>query len=268
MKVLKENLLPACLDNRWWCTKLIKRAQVAVGQHLNFLHMTDTYSCCRFPSPREIVTSSGDSTCILWDLESSEVKVNFHDHAGDVMSVAISPINPQTFVSGSCDSYAKLWDCRQQKSVATFRGHESDINSVTFFPDGYSFGTGSDDSSCRHFDLRCMCEINQFGSDKILCGITSVAFSSSGRFLIAGYDDYKVYCWDTTSPPEQNPHRKCLNMITVSCLGVNSSGEALCTGSWDTLLKIWAYAWEYIIVHVSFLTLQFNEQTSEKVWIL
>ncbi|CAN0483447.1 unnamed protein product, partial [Hapterophycus canaliculatus] len=26
----------------------------------------------------------------------------------------------------------------------------------------------------------------------------------------------------------------------VSCLGVNPKGEALCTGSWDTLLKIWA----------------------------
>ena len=26
----------------------------------------------------------------------------------------------------------------------------------------------------------------------------------------------------------------------VSCLGVSPSGDALCTGSWDTLLKIWA----------------------------
>ncbi len=26
----------------------------------------------------------------------------------------------------------------------------------------------------------------------------------------------------------------------VSCVGVAPSGEALCTGSWDTLLKIWA----------------------------
>jgi len=235
--------LVACggLDNRCSVYKVDKestgssRATLELSAHDGYL------SCCRFPSPREIVTSSGDSTCILWDLESSEVKVNFNDHAGDVMSVAISPSNPHTFVSGSCDSYAKLWDCRQQKSVATFRGHESDINSVSFFPDGNSFGTGSDDSSCRHFDLRCMCEINQFGSDKILCGITSVAFSSSGRFLIAGYDDYKVYCWDTTSPPEQNPTQEMSQHDNrVSCLGVNSSGEALCTGSWDTLLKVWA----------------------------
>jgi len=26
----------------------------------------------------------------------------------------------------------------------------------------------------------------------------------------------------------------------VSCLGVTKNGKALCTGSWDNLLKIWA----------------------------
>jgi guanine nucleotide-binding protein G(I)/G(S)/G(T) subunit beta-1 len=28
----------------------------------------------------------------------------------------------------------------------------------------------------------------------------------------------------------------------VSCLGVSSDGNALCTGSWDSTLKVWAYA--------------------------
>jgi WD40 repeat protein len=26
----------------------------------------------------------------------------------------------------------------------------------------------------------------------------------------------------------------------VSCIGVNTSGQALCTGSWDTELAVWA----------------------------
>lgn len=26
----------------------------------------------------------------------------------------------------------------------------------------------------------------------------------------------------------------------VSCIGVNVDGTALCTGSWDNMLKIWA----------------------------
>lgn len=34
-----------------------------------------------------------------------------------------------------------------------------------------AFGTGSDDSSCRLFDMRCYGEANYFGNDKVWCGV-------------------------------------------------------------------------------------------------
>ena len=52
--------------------------------------------------------------------------------------------------------------------VQTFTGHESDINSVQFFPDGNAVGTGSDDSSCRLFDIRAYTQLNKFANDKVL----------------------------------------------------------------------------------------------------
>ncbi len=196
-------------------------------------------SCCRFVDKSHIATSSGDSTCIYWDVESGEVVTTFSGHGGDVMSLAVSPTDSNTLVSGSVDSTAKIWDIRTGTCVQTHSGHESDINSVAFFPDGRSFGSGSDDSTCRMFDMRSYGEVNSFGSEKILCGITSIAFSRSGRLLFAGYDDFNTYVWDTLSDGEApafqipTPHEN-----KVSCLGVNPSGEALCTGSWDTLLKV------------------------------
>lgn len=203
-----------------------------LAQHEGYL------SCCRFIRDDEIITSSGDSTCILWDVETKAPKQIFNDHTGDVMSVSIFDAN-EIFVSGSCDATAKLWDHRQNKgSVKTFPGHESDINSVQFFPDGNAFGTGSDDSSCRLFDIRAYAQLNKYCNDKILCGITSVAFSHTGKMLFAGYDDYNCYVWDTQQG-------SLVDMLVghdnrVSCLGVSDDGKAMCTGSWDTLLKIWA----------------------------
>lgn len=41
----------------------------------------------------------------------------------------------------------------------TLRGHESDINSVVLFPDGKCFGTGSDDTTCRFFDMRACAQV-------------------------------------------------------------------------------------------------------------
>jgi guanine nucleotide-binding protein G(I)/G(S)/G(T) subunit beta-1 len=46
-------------------------------------------SCCRFINDRQIVTSSGDMTCMLWDIETGSRSVEFSDHTGDVMRWAL-----------------------------------------------------------------------------------------------------------------------------------------------------------------------------------
>ncbi|KAJ9117900.1 hypothetical protein QFC20_000181 [Naganishia adeliensis] len=131
-------------------------------------------SCCRFINDRQIVTSSGDMTCMLWDIEAGVRTMEFSDHTGDVMSVSLSP-DQNLFVSGACDATAKVWDIRSGKAVQTFTGHESDINAVQFFPDGNAFATGSDDASCRLFDMRADRELNIYANNNILCGVTSVS---------------------------------------------------------------------------------------------
>jgi hypothetical protein len=95
-----------------------QRTYAELAQHEGYL------SCCRFIRDDEIITSSGDSTCILWDVEVKTPKCIFNDHTGDVMSVSIFDGN-DSFVSGSCDATAKLWDHRQgqgKNCVKTFAG--------------------------------------------------------------------------------------------------------------------------------------------------
>ncbi|TGO52462.1 hypothetical protein BOTNAR_0323g00020 [Botryotinia narcissicola] len=195
-------------------------------------------SCCRFINDRSILTSSGDMTCMKWDVETGSKVTEFADHLGDVMSISINPTNQNTFVSGACDAFAKLWDVRAGKAVQTFAGHESDINAIQFFPDGHSFVTGSDDATCRLFDIRADRELNQYGHESILCGITSVACSVSGRLLFAGYDDFECKVWDITRAEKVGSLVGHDNR--VSCLGVSNDGMSLCTGSWDSLLKLWS----------------------------
>lgn len=71
------------------------------------------------------------------------------------------------------------------------------IFSFQFFPNGYAFATGSDDATCRLFDIRADQELAMYSHDNIICGITSVAFSKSGRLLLAGYDDFNCNVWDS-----------------------------------------------------------------------
>uniref|UniRef100_A0A452EDK7 G protein subunit beta 3 n=1 Tax=Capra hircus TaxID=9925 RepID=A0A452EDK7_CAPHI len=197
---------------------------------------TGYLSCCRFLDDNNIVTSSGDTTCALWDIETGQQKTVFVGHTGDCMSLAVSP-DFRLFISGACDASAKLWDVREGTCRQTFTGHESDINAICFFPNGEAICTGSDDASCRLFDLRADQELTTYAHESIICGITSVAFSLSGRLLFAGYDDFNCNVWDSM---------KCerVGILSghdnrVSCLGVTADGMAVATGSWDSFLKIW-----------------------------
>ena len=70
----------------------------------------------------------------------------------------------------------------------------------------------------------------------MLCGITSVGFSVSGRILFAGYDDFNCNVWDTLKGERVGVLAGHENR--VSCLGVSQDGMALCTGSWDSTLKV------------------------------
>ncbi|XP_056267279.1 guanine nucleotide-binding protein G(I)/G(S)/G(T) subunit beta-2 isoform X2 [Pseudoliparis swirei] len=197
---------------------------------------TGYLSCCRFIDDNQIITSSGDTTCALWDIETSQQTTVFSGHSGDVMSLSLSP-DLRTFVSGACDASVKLWDIRDSMCRQTFTGHESDINAICFFPNGSAFATGSDDATCRLFDLRADQELSVYCHDNIICGITSVAFSRSGRLLLAGYDDFNCNIWDAMKGDRAGVLAGHDNR--VSCLGVTDDGMAVSTGSWDSFLKIW-----------------------------
>lgn len=116
-------------------------------------------------------------------------------------SVSINGSNSRMFVSGSCDSTVRLWDTRvASRAVRTFHGHEGDVNTVKFFPDGHRFGSGSDDGTCRLFDIRTghqLQEYKQQRGDNETPHVISIAFSISGRLLFAGYNNGDCYVWDT-----------------------------------------------------------------------
>jgi len=227
-------------------------------------HHDGYLSCCRFLDDTKMLTCSGDHTCVLWDINEQKPNTIFEGHENDVMCLAPFGAN-NTFISAGCDATARVWDLRSKTVVRaqvkhpiqTYAnsgddkdqgGHTSDINSIDLFPDSHAFGTGSDDSTCRIFDTRSWSQVQMVipdGDRGTQTSVTSCAFSGSGRFMVAGYDDFSTRVWDTLTgkPASGAPklggggeaHEK-----RVSCLGINKSGKAICTGSWDDTLKIWA----------------------------
>lgn len=219
---------------------------VEMASHDGFL------SCCRFLSQEHILTSSGDSTCIRWDIALGKPVDTFAEHTADAMFISLKPGDRNVFASCSVDQTVKVWDIRTPKSsVSTFKVHTGDINAIEFMPsDGNVFATCSQDESVCLFDIRACNEINRFGatpkesSDGSAVpteGYTSLAFSRSGRVIFCGHSEGSVLAFDTLS--EKKTQAFALSGAHerhVSCVGVSPNGDALCTGSWDSSLKVWA----------------------------
>lgn len=184
-------------------------------------------SCCRFINDRRILTSSGDMTCMLWDVETGSKVTEFADHLGDVMSISINPTNQNVFVSGACDAFAKLWDIRTGKAVQTFAGHESDINAVQFFPDGQAFGTGSDDATCRLFDIRADREVNTYAVSLIPY---SLPIHEDGLTL-----ETMMHCGSIPSSSLANPVLAVMAMVSMAQWPTTIALSGRCWGSVDSL---------------------------------
>ena len=115
-----------------------------------------------------------------------------------ITSVAFSR-SGRLLTAGYDDHNCNVWDTvRAERAGGPFF---SDFNlffcALQFFPQGTAFCTGSDDATVKLYDIRADQELAQYAHDNIICGVTSVAFSKSGRLLMAGYDDFNVNVWDT-----------------------------------------------------------------------
>jgi len=196
-----------------------------------------------FIDDTKVISSSGDQKCILWDTERGTALHTFSEHKQDVMDIDM--LNDNLCVTGSVDHNCKVWDYRldSKTKTMTFHGHEGDINSVCAMHNKYSFISGGDDSRVMLFDTRSYSPLQEYKDAKISHGIASVALSSSGRYAFAGYDDSIARTWDTlTGELVQNigNQGQPTHSNRVTCLGVNSNGTAVATGSWDMTLRVWA----------------------------
>jgi guanine nucleotide-binding protein G(I)/G(S)/G(T) subunit beta-1 len=145
--------------------------------------------------------------------------------------------------------------------VITFEGHLAEVNACHFLPGGTSLATGSDDATCRVFDLRCRGELRCFHDDAVSSGVSSLTATRSGRIVFGGYDDAFVRGWDLFGFESSSlaaagnggggwggngdGSSTCAwtldgHISRVSCLAASRDGAAVASGSWDGDLRIWA----------------------------
>jgi guanine nucleotide-binding protein G(I)/G(S)/G(T) subunit beta-1 len=216
---------------------------------------------CDFLNNSQLVSGSGDMTCVLWDINKGCKICGYNEHLGDVLCVSPVNSNPNMFLSGSSDGYVNIWDIRQAKSVYNYFTTNSDVTCLKNFNDGNSFICGRDDGNIRLVDLRSDCELNTYnlmgrlpatrksfdGANSIIStssydipGVMSIDVSKSYRLMYACYADYGCVIWDLVKNELIGTIGSGHHQSKINQVGVSSDGLGVATASWDSTIRIWS----------------------------
>jgi len=176
---------------------------------------TEWVSCVRFtpnvPNPMEgyvakplIVSAGWDKLVKVWNLQNCKLVTNLAGHTGYINTVTVSP-DGTLCASGGKDGKAMLWDLNEGKHLCSLDAGDI-INALVFSPNRYWLCAGTR-SSIRIWDLdskSVVAELNKTAHDFFLnqpSGLTknpecvSLAWSSDGKTLYAGYTDNMIRVW-------------------------------------------------------------------------
>lgn len=163
---------------------------------------TDWVSCVRFSpaSTNPIIVSAGwDRIVKVHNLNNCKLKNNFEGHTGYLNTVTVSP-DGSLCASGGKDFKVMLWDLADSKHLYTL-DHNDIITALCFSPNRYwlCVATGP---VIKIWDLENKHQVEEL-RPKVISSTSktetphcvSLAWSSDGSLLFAGYTDHFIRYW-------------------------------------------------------------------------
>jgi len=170
---------------------------------------TDWVSSVRFSpdaATPTVISGGWDKLVKVWNLRDGKVSQNFVGHTGCVNSIAVCP-DGSVCGSGGKDSKVFLWDLSEQKLVTSLDAGSS-VNQIAFNPNLFWLAAATN-KSVRIWDLKSRTVIADLGKNfndlgtpspgpkTSLPQAQSLAWSSDGRTLYAGYTDSNIRVWES-----------------------------------------------------------------------
>lgn len=221
-------------------------------------HLGDVLALC-LPNNIEqnnIFASCGsDGYLYIWDTRMQANVQNFFVSDSDVSTVRFFH-GDNTILTGSDDGTISMFDLRSDCSLANYTlsvglEHQRSVNpTITTNTTTTTTTTTITDTynNLKHYYSPSTMQYNSTTpksptisaiSSSYLDnqGVVSIDFSKSGRLMYACYTDLGCVVWDILNTEVVGKLEGHTNRVTS--VKTSPDGLAVCTGSWDTIMKIW-----------------------------
>ena len=194
------------------------------------------------PAASMFVTSAEDDNVLtMWDATTGQrIKVLPKEHEETITAVAFSH-DGRTIITGGADNRIKLWDSATGAVTSTFILNEQDVRAVAISPDNYLVASVERFGEITLRSAQSGNVIGQIPTD-FNETILSLAFSSSGDLLAAGFSDRTIKFWDTKTRRLQQTWQTPTDRVTS--LAFSSNDSIFASGSDAGVIRIWNVATE------------------------
>jgi eukaryotic-like serine/threonine-protein kinase len=197
-------------------------------------HTGWVYPLATSPDGHWLASGSGDTTVMIWNVNSHKPERRLLGHIAGVQALTFSP-DGRILASGGRDHTIRLWDMNTGQQLCLLRGHSGVVNSLSFSPDGHWLVSQSKDGLVKLWDVTSAVQGHTLTGSPIW--LQHVALSPDGRRLATvGVDSVAVSLWEL-------PTRSCSFLTghsnTVMCTAFSPDGNILATGSHDQTARLW-----------------------------
>ncbi|MBI5031374.1 MAG: TIR domain-containing protein [Chloroflexi bacterium] len=220
---------------------------VATGNQIRTLrgHTSVIYKAIFSPDDKYILTASGDKTARLWNASNGE-QVFVLEHAGLVHDVAFNSTGTRA-ATGAFEQTARVWDLTNRKELYRLGKHVWGVDHVAFSPDDkyvVTVGGCSALGGCDNIIRLWNSENNQFEVEKPITelsghtsGVTDVAFSRDGKYLVSGSQDNTARVWAIPGGATISVLRG--HTGKVRAVAISPDGKRVATASEDGTARLW-----------------------------
>ncbi|KAJ8085534.1 hypothetical protein PM082_004352 [Marasmius tenuissimus] len=227
------------------------------GPDVSLVHdlMHDSAVCCvRFSADGKYVATGCNRTTQIYDVDIGfRICLLLHEDAEKAESLWIHTVcfspDGKYLATGAEDKLVRIWDIEKGRIQNIFAGHGGEVLSVDFSSDGKLLVSGSGDRTVRVWNMTDGSSSTFVDSAASMgnTGVTSVKFSSDGRYIAAGYSNsryvsarYVTSClriWEVATG--QLVGRLGGNRDSAYSVAFTPDARGLVSGSEDKMLKYW-----------------------------